>query len=98
LGRKKALGLPNYHLTFSMAESNDDDCVDALVEGYNVAVVMALGKSDAKPVSWFGYPVVNGDENDLRFLDPDGGHIVALFAKGDAKGDTSGFVRSPFRI
>jgi hypothetical protein len=28
----------------------------------------------------------------MRFLDPQGGHVVALYAKGKAKQDTSGFV------
>lgn len=35
--------------------------------------------------------VFNGDETDLRFLDPKG-VIVGLYAKGKAKVDTSGFV------
>jgi hypothetical protein len=43
--------------------------------------------------TWQGYPVVDGDKDDLRFLDPKGGHIVALYAKGKAKKDTSGFVQ-----
>ena len=33
----------------------------------------------------------NGDQTDLRFLDPSG-VVVALKAKGDARGDRSGFV------
>jgi len=94
LGRKKVDTLPNYHLTFSMAESNDDDCLTALANGLNVAVVMAVGKNTPKPKTWKGYPVVDGDKNDLRFLDStNGGHIVSLYAKADAKKDTSGFVR-----
>jgi hypothetical protein len=94
LGRKSALALPNYHLTFSMAENNDKDAYKALEQGYNVAVVMNLKKDEPKPAFWNGYPVIDGDETDARFLDPDGGHIVALTAKGMAKKDTSGFVRS----
>ena len=35
--------------------------------------------------------VIDGDETDMRFLDPKG-VIVGLYAKGKAKGDTSGFV------
>ena len=95
LGRKKALSLPNYHLTFSLAENNDADAAKALEQGYNLAVVMRLGRNDAKPETWSGFPVVDGDETDVRFLDPKGGTVVALFAKGDAKKDTSGFVRDP---
>jgi len=38
-----------------------------------------------------GRPVYDGDESDLRFLDPKD-VIVGLRAKGKAKKDTSGFV------
>jgi hypothetical protein len=40
----------------------------------------------------WGYPVIDGDGNDLRFLDP-APCIVALKAKGaGARRDTTGFV------
>lgn len=93
-GRKAAIALPNYHLTFSLAENNDIEAFKAIREGYNLAVVMDLKKGADKPTSWAGYPVVDGDISDVRFFDPKGGHIVALTAKGDAIKDTSGFVRS----
>lgn len=92
-GRKAALALDNYHLTFSLAEDNDSDAFSALEEGYNVAVVMDLKRNDPKPAKWAGFPVIDGDSDDIRFFDPDGGHIIALHAKGKARGDTSGFVR-----
>jgi len=95
LGRKRALAMPNYHLTYSLAEDNDTEAVRALKQGYNLAVVMRLKRNEPKPETWGGYPVVDGDETDVRFYDPDGGHIVALFAKADAIGDTTGFVREP---
>lgn len=94
IGRKKALALPNYHLTFSLAENNDVDATGAIYTGYSVAVVMSLSKSAPKPVTWKGFPVIDGDESDVRFNDPVG-HIVALSAKGKARKDTSGFVREP---
>jgi hypothetical protein len=93
-GRAKALSLPNYSLTFSLKENNNKAAIKALSEGYNVAVVMHVGRKEPKPATWSGYPVVNGDETDLRFLDPQGGHIVGLFPKGKARKDTSGFVKS----
>ena len=97
LGRSYALSLPNYHLTFSLSEENDADAVKALAQGYNVAVVLNINKKDDKPATWSGYPVVNGDETDVRFYDPKGGHIVALTAKGQAKkmaaSDSNTFVR-----
>lgn len=92
LGRSKALSLPNYHLTFSLAEDNDKRAVRALGEGYNVAAVLRVGRTEAKPATWSGYPVHDGDATDLRFLDP-AGVIVALFPKGKGRKDTSGFVR-----
>lgn len=94
LGRSKALSLPNYSLTFSLAEDNDAAAMKALQEGFNVAVVMKVGRKEDKPANWGGFPVVNGDETDLRFLDPQGGHIVGLFPKGKAGKDTLGFVRA----
>lgn len=93
LGRTKALQMKNYHLTFSLKENNDKDAAKALAQGYNVAVVMRLGRTEKKPKTWSGYPVVNGDETDVRFLDPKHGHIIGLFPKGRGRKDTSGFVR-----
>lgn len=92
LGRTKALALPNYHLTFSLAEDNDKRAMEALKQGYNVAAVLRVGRNEAKPTTWGGYPVYDGDKTDLRFLDPTG-HIIALFPKGKGRKDTSGFVR-----
>ena len=45
----------------------------------------------AFPDTFLGKKVVDGDTNDLRFLD-DSGIVVGLKAKGSAKKDTSGFV------
>ena len=85
----------NYHLTFSKSENNDAVCDLVLRKGGNVAMVF---KDHEKVVqegeySFMGrkYKVVNGDENDLRFLDPKN-CIVALKAKGKALKDTTGFV------
>lgn len=78
----------NYHLTFSRSETNETQCLEILSRGGNVAVVF---RGKALPTHWNGFPVINGDENDLRFLDPKG-VVVGLTAKGKAKTDTSGFV------
>lgn len=77
----------NYHLTFSLAENNDAAAETALANGMNVAAVFKT-----VPDTFMGRTVVNGDETDLRFLDPTG-VIVGLKAKGKAKNDTTGFVR-----
>lgn len=54
----------NYHLTFSKSEDNTDKAFELLGQGVNVAMVF-----DELPDTYQGYKVVNGDENDLRFLD-----------------------------
>jgi len=83
-------GLPaNYSLTFSLAENNDTAARAVLAMGGNVAVVF---RDKRLPETYLGTRVVNGDESDLRFLDP-AGAIIGLYAKGNAKHDTSGFVR-----
>ena len=47
---------------------------------------------DQIPADYYGRNVVDGDDSDLRFLDPVG-VIVGLKAKGEAKRDDSGFVK-----
>lgn len=78
----------NVHLTFSRSETNEADCRRVLDAGGNVAVVFR----DRLPDVYLGAPVIDGDEHDLRHLDP-AGVVVGLVAKGQtAKRDTSGFV------
>ena len=93
LGRK-VIDIANYHLTFSAADGNDNDVRKAIVQGYNVATVFGIKKSQPMPETYEGRPVFNGDDSDLRFLDPKG-VVVGLYAKGKAKKDTSGFVKYP---
>jgi hypothetical protein len=93
LGRKVA-HIPNYHLTFSAADGNDADVLKAIAQGMNVATVFGLKKTEPMPETYNGRVVFNGDESDLRFLDPRG-VVVGLYAKGRAKKDTSGFVKYP---
>jgi hypothetical protein len=93
LGRKTT-NITNYHLTFSAADGNDIDVYNAIKQGYNIATVFGIKKTEPMPEYYNGLPVYNGDESDLRFLDPDN-HIVGLYAKGKAKKDNSGFVKYP---
>ncbi len=90
-----ALGIDNYHLTFSRAETekNHTDCEVALDLGYNLTVV--CGKK--LPSIYMGYPVMDGDRHDVRFWDTfsadDGPVVIGLKAKGKARLDKeSGFV------
>ena len=93
LGRKINF-IPNYSLTFSAADGNDADVQKAIAQGYNVATVFGIKKTLPMPETYLGRPVFNGDESDLRFLDPKG-VVVGLYAKGRAKKDTTGFVKYP---
>lgn len=90
---------PNYRLTFSRSENNNLQCLQALANGMNVAVVFDTPKNEPLPAefslpdgySWRPFPVIDGDEHDFRYNDPRG-VIVGLRAKGKARHDTTGFV------
>lgn len=69
----------NYHLTFSRSEDNETDVQEAFQSGMNVAVVFQYVPTEYKNI-----PVINGDEHDLRFIDPKGVY-VGLTPKGPAK-------------
>lgn len=79
----------NYHLTFSRQAETDAESARVLAAGGNVAAVF----EDA-PSAYLGAPVIDGNEHDLRFLDPSP-VVVALKPKGPAKRDASGFVIRP---
>lgn len=93
LGRK-VNNISNYSLTFSAADGNDADVYAAIQQGYNIATVFGIKKTEPMPEYYNGLKVFNGDESDLRFLDPKQ-VIVGLYAKGKAKKDTTGFVKYP---
>ena len=81
----------NYDLTFSFsgADTFKKYNKQAINSGKRMAVVFRT--SEEIPEYFEGMQVVNGDESDLRFLDPQG-VVVALYAKGRARKDSSGFV------
>ena len=95
--KRPAESLPsNYDLTFSRSEDNDAEVLHNLHNGRRVAVVFNTRKGEPAPTSYTAidgsvWPVVNGDDSDVRFQDPVG-VVVALYAKGKARKDTSGFV------
>lgn len=92
---------PNYYLMFSLSEINALFAIYALLHGGSVTVVFdALPEhiggdahvhcpAEPLPKSFCGFPVIDGDESDLRFEDrkrfgiPDGqGFVVGLRLKG----------------
>lgn len=91
-------GIPaNYDLTFSYSgvASYAPYVLQAIASGERIAVVFrnrAIVESMlANGETFLGLPVVDGDDSDIRHRDPKGA-IVALYAKGKARRDTSGFV------
>lgn len=97
--KRMYLNLPNYHLTFSRAETeqNINWSRQFLKEGKNVAAVFGqeLYKEilSSKNLYYNGRKIniIDGDENDLRFLD-NKESLIVLKAKGEAKKDRSNFV------
>ena len=78
----------NYHLTVSYSGANVKYADKVAKTDHNIAVVF---RDSALPDYFLGRRVINGDRDDLRFLD-DTGVVVGLYAKGRAKQDNSGFV------
>lgn len=90
--RRRALGIPNYHLTFSYSHRPQfAPIVVKALQTYGAGVNYAVVFRKGLPATFLGRAVVSGDESDLRFTD-DTGVVVGLTAKGRAKRDTSGFV------
>jgi hypothetical protein len=87
----------NYDLTFSYSgmPAYAPFVAKAVANGERIAVVFRdraivnamLSNGD----TFLGLPVVDGDDTDIRHLDPKGA-VVALYAKGKARRDQSGFV------
>jgi len=67
----------NYHLTFSMSEDNKEKSFELLNKGHNVAMVFGIKNESELPTEYNGHKVINGDKDDLRFLD-DKNVIVGL--------------------
>ena len=108
----KRVGLlrPNYWVTLSRSELNDQDCLRALRRGNNVAVVFADMSGDfcgnmsglqKLPKTWNGYPVIDGDISDLRYQDTRGrkhGRVVGLRLKTHSKAERRNAIKSGFPV
>lgn len=84
----------NYTLTFSASERTTAAMMAREAREHAVAVVFSTKKGQPLPETYQGLPVVDGDKTDARWLNGPG-QIIGLRAKGLARADTSGFVRSP---
>ena len=77
----------NYHLTYSLSETNSGSAEKVLEAGGNVAAVFW----PRVPSRWRGVEVIDGDASDARHRDPSP-RYVGLSAKGVAKRELGGFV------
>jgi hypothetical protein len=94
-GRAGTVDGVRYTYSLDKGVERESIALDVLWRGGNVAVVFNVRPGKPVPLTWRGYPVIDGDETDLRHMDPSG-HVVALRAKGKARRDRSGFVRDSF--
>ena len=81
----------NYDLTFSY--SGKPEFIKYVNKAIDNQMRIAVVFKDKHylPNEFMGLSVVNGDNTDIRHIDPQN-VIVALYAKGKAKKDTTGFV------
>ena len=85
-------GVPaNYDLTFSGSGVAEYQPIMFKAKSQGMRIAMVFRSRESIPSSFDGMTVVDGDNSDIRHLDPQG-VIVGLYAKGKAKTDRSGFV------
>ena len=66
--------------------------IKGLVNPANRRTAVVFDRRENIPASFRGWPVVDGDDTDVRHIEPSR-VVVALYAKGRARSDTSGFVQ-----
>jgi hypothetical protein len=85
----------NYHLTVSYSQATEryqNIVEDAIKKHSNINVAVVFRDKKKIPISFLNKSVIDGNKDDLRFLDRKGS-IVGLYARGkEAKKDQSGFV------
>ena len=81
----------NYYLLLSYSNASNVYAKHIETTAKNTGANIAVVFRSNPPATYLDRTVINGDLDDLRFLDPPNS-IVALSAKGKAKKDTSGFV------
>ncbi len=81
----KRESMDNYHLTYSASErTTDDEIIDLVSQGKNVAVIFSMWGAKPLPAEYLGFPVIDGDKDDVRWKDPSG-VVVGLRRKGSMK-------------
>jgi hypothetical protein len=81
----------NYDLTFSYSNVVKFQKYNDIAIGQSMRLAAVFRFEKDIPSTFRGMPVIGGDNSDVRHVEPLG-HIVALYAKGKAIKDQSGFV------
>lgn len=104
---------PNYWVTLSRSEVNEDDCHSALRNKQNVSVVFAdisgpgfvgnRSKLQTLPKTWHNFTVIDGDTTDLRFDDPRAGrnqcgYVIGLRLKAASHEERQKAIDSGFPV
>lgn len=83
----------NYDLTYSFSSLTPKGVsIKGLTNPANRRTAVVFDRRENIPASFRGWPVVDGDDTDVRHIEP-ARVVVALYAKGRARSDTSGFVQ-----
>jgi len=83
----------NYDLTYSFSAITPKPIsIKGLTNKHNSRVAVVFQKQSDIPQSFREWPVIDGDNSDVRHIEPRA-VVVALYAKGKAKKDNTGFVQ-----
>ena len=86
----------NYDLTFSYSGTPEYQRYVTQAKNAGMRIAAVFRNVEDIPSSFLGMECVDGDDSDIRHMDPQG-VVVALYAKGAAKHDTTGFVVDSIR-
>jgi hypothetical protein len=81
----------NYDLTFSYSGTVGYQKYVQQAKDAGMRIAAVFRSVEDIPATFLGMECVDGDDSDIRHMDPQG-VVVALYAKGAAKHDTTGFV------
>ena len=83
----------NYDLTYSFSSITPKPIsIKGLTNKDNSRVAVVFQRKEDIPQSFRSWEVIDGDDTDVRHIEPKN-VVVALYAKGKAKKDQSGFVQ-----
>lgn len=81
----------NYDLTFSYSGTPAYQKYVNIARDNGMRIAVVFRNAKDIPASFLGMECIGGDDSDIRHLEPQG-VVVALYAKGPAKNDYTGFV------